>query len=100
MTMRRFGARWRDETTPREVLDVFLVEGHYDILIRNWSTINPKDEWVDGLEVDEDGYRWPSFELSTWSARDYRYRNGRRRQVWATLPAPVRETVARWIAED
>jgi hypothetical protein len=99
MTMRRFGARWRDETTPREILDVFLVEGRYEILVRN-GTLDGREEWADGLDVDPEGWRHPSFELEPYQARAYRYRNGRRRQSWASLPAPVRNTVAAWLRDD
>lgn len=100
MTMRRFGARWRDNSTPREVLDVFLVEGRYEILLRNWNVNDPRDEWADGLDVDTDGFRYPTFELQPYAARRYRERNKHRRQRWADLPAPVRETVTAWLAED
>lgn len=99
MTMRRFGARWRDATTPPEVLDVFKVEGRYEILLRNWNVNDRSDEWADGLDLDEGGFRHPSFELEPYTARAYRQRNAKRRQTWGTLPGPVREAVTAWLAE-
>jgi hypothetical protein len=100
MTMRRFGSRWRDATTPREVLDVFMIEGRFEILIRNWRVTDPRDEWADGLDVDPDGFRFPSFELTPYQARAFRMRNGRRRQAWGSLPAPVSNTVMAWLTPD
>jgi hypothetical protein len=97
MTMRRFGARWRDATTPREVLDVFLIEGRWEILLRN-GTVDGREEWADGLDVDSSGARHPSFELWPHQAAAYRYRNGKRRRHWADVPAPVRACVADWLA--
>lgn len=99
MSMRRFGARWRDAATPADVLDVFKVEGRYEILFRNSRIGDPADEWVNGLDIDEEGYRHPSFELEPYQARAYRQRNSRRRQSWASLPEPVRACAVAWWSE-
>ena len=98
--MRRFGSRWRDATTPKEVLDVFLVEGRYEVLVRNWNTHDPRDEWADGLDVSPDGWRHPSFELEPHQARAYRARNSRKRCAWAAVPEAVKETVAAWLGDN
>lgn len=90
--MRRFGARWRDTTTPREVLDVFFIEGRFEILFRN-STPDG-EEWADGVEIDPDGYSHDSFELEPYQAARYRFRNGKRRTRWADVPPKVRARVA------
>lgn len=98
MPMRRFGSRWRDVTTPVEVLDIFrFTNGQYEVLIRNGTT-DGKDEWADGLEIDSEG-RWSSFELDRWQARLYRARQSWRRCSWAALPAPVRTSVAQWLED-
>lgn len=97
MSMRRFGARCRDDTTPREVLDVFKIEGRFEILLRN-GTIDGREEWADGLDVDPEGWRHPSFELRPYEAAAYRYRMKRKRCAWADVPPKVRETVAEWLA--
>lgn len=101
MAMRRLGARWRDTTTttPREVLDIFKVEGRYEVLLRNWRIDDPKDEWADGLDVGRDGSRYASFELQPYEARGYRQRNSRKRQSWASLPKAVRDCVTAWRLE-
>jgi hypothetical protein len=80
-------------------LDVFKVEGRYEVLLRN-GYVDGSGEWADGLDVDDEGFRYPSFELEPYQARAYRLRNGRRRQAWGSIPAPVRDTVAAWLAED
>jgi hypothetical protein len=100
MTMRRFGSRWRDATTPNEVLDIFKVEGRYEILFRNWNINDRKDEWADGLDVDAEGFRHPSFSLMPWEASRYRYRNGHKRQSWASLPEAVKTAAIRWLTAD
>lgn len=100
MTMRRFGSRWRDATTPVEVLDIFMIEGRYEILFRNWNTTDRHDEWADGLDIDLQGYRYAGFELQPHQASAYRYRNSKRRQTWASLPEPIRATVVAWLKED
>jgi hypothetical protein len=99
MTMRRFGARWRDDSTPRDVLDVFFIEGRYEVLLRNGAT-DGSEEWADGLDVDPEGFRHPSFELEPHQARAYRYRNGKRRVRWADVPQPVRAIVAAWLEPE
>jgi hypothetical protein len=100
MPMRRFGARWRDASTPAEVLDVFKIDGRYEVLLRNWTIGSPRVEWADGLDLDADGYRFPSFELEPYAARHYRARFAKKRQTWASLPAPVRAAVGAWLKDD
>lgn len=99
MTMRRFGSRWRDATTPVEVLDIFKIEGCFEILIRNHNEGNPSDEWVDGIEIEESGFAKSSFELEPYEARQYRYRNSHKRLSWDALPPRARQVVADWLSQ-
>lgn len=104
-TPRRFGQRWRDATTPPEVLDILRQKDDpkcWDVLL--WSpafcgaSLPFRKTFVFGLDVGPEGRA--SFELAAYQAINYRYHNKNRRTRWADLPESVRQMVIDWIKED
>lgn len=102
-TPRRFGARWRDATTPPAVLDIFklsAVEDTWEVLLCQAKGGTRANTYIDGLELDPWGNRGPSFELTAVQAAAYRYRWKNHRVSWASLPEPAKEVVRDWLQPD
>lgn len=109
-TPRRNGQRWRDDSTPDYVLDVFhnphfadcytvLFTGELLVTKNQSRPRSYNNTIVQGFGTSESGHVSGWFELEAWQAADYRFHNAHRRIAWATLPLETRKLIVETATE-